>query len=287
MSKKDVLNFAPGGEKKRRNIPVLAGVIVVFCLVLFAASVFVILAVNDFDIGKALGAREAENETVTEESLTGEEEESITGDAEQAAAVNFLVLCSDAKELTFCQLISVDAANAEIKIKPLPSDYMLDTASGKMALGALFGKASYQEIGEAFSSKGIHVAKYVHVTEDNFKRIMSNIGQVPVQINGYYEFNIDAVKYTFSPGVQNMTSDTLLKFMKYAASDEEMLRIQSNAVADIFRRHFTKENFEKGESFFSKIINYVDSDITAFDYNAVKGVIGKMTSSEVKISVVS
>lgn len=286
MSKRDVLNFAPGGEKKRRNVPVFAGVIVVICLVLFAASVFVILAVNDFDIGKALGARDAENESVTEETGTAEEE-SLTGEAVEAAAVNFLVLCSDSRELTFCQLVSVDAARSEIKIKPLPSDYMLDTDSGKIALGALFGKASYQEIGEAFIPKGIRVSRYVHVTEDNFKRIMSNIGQVPVQINGYYEFNIDAVKYTFSPGVQNMTSDTLLKFMKYAASGEEMLRIQSNAVADIFRQHFTKENFEKGESFFSKIINYVDSDITAFDYNAVKGVIEKMTSSEVKISVVS
>ena len=287
MSKKDVLNFAPGGEKKRRNIPVLAGVIVAACLVLFAASVLTILAMNDFDIGKALGARDAENENVTEEAVTAGEEESLTGDEAETAAVNFLVMCSDSRELTFCQLVSVDADDARIKIKPLPSDYMLDTDSGKMALGALFGKASYQEIGEAFSSKGINVSRYIHVTEDNFKRIMSNIGQVPVQINGYYEFNIDAVKYTFSPGVQNMTSDTLLKFMKYAASGEEMLRIQSNAVADIFRQHFTRANFEKGESFFSKIINYVDSDITAFDYNAVKGVIGNMTSSEVKISVVS
>lgn len=287
MSKRDVLNFAPKGEKKRRNVPVYAGLIVVALLALSAASVFAILAMNDFDLGKALGARDPENETVAEAAVSSVENEDITGEGTVADSVNFLVLCSDSRELTFCLMISVDAGNSEIKIKPYPSDYMLDTDTGKTALGAMFGKKSYSDIGKAFKSKGISVSRYIHVTEDNFKRIMSNIGQVPVQINGYYEFNIDAVRYTFSPGVQNMTSDTLLKYMKFAADGEEKLRIQACAVADIFTQHFTRGNFEKGESFFSKIINYVDSDITAFDYNAAKGVIDKMTSSEIKISVVS
>ncbi|MBR3766774.1 MAG: LCP family protein [Clostridia bacterium] len=285
MHKKDIINFAPTGEKKKKQIPGHVTLIIVLCLLAFAVSVFIILAVNDFDIGRALGAREAETTLPAEESTIASDIEDDT--AQFAEAVNFLLLCSNENELTFCQIVSVDAANNKIRIKPLPLDYSLELNSGKKNITAAFKSESLSILAAAFSSRNVTIKKYVHVTEENFKRLMSNLGAVPVEIDGNYEFNIDAVKYTFSPGVQNMTSDMLLKYMKFAQTGEAALRLQGHTVASIFRQHFSQQNYMKGESFFSTLINLVDTNITAFDYGAAQDVLSSMLSGTVEIAVVS
>lgn len=287
MDKHRVVNFAPTGEKKRRGVPHIVSIAVVLCIAAFAVSVVAILAMNDFDIGKALGAREAVSAT-EETTAAAEEENASTADVgDFGESVTFLVLCSDDEQLTFCQLVSVDIASSKVRIKPLPLDYTLKLSSGDTTVSEVFRNESLSVLAASFSTRSINIRKYVHITEDNFVRLMSKLGAVSVEITGNYEFNIDAVKYTFAPGVQSMTSDTLLKFMKFAQEGEAGLRLQGGVTAAIFRQHFTKENFGKGESFFSTLINLVDTNITAFDYNAAQTVLSALLSGTVEIAVVS
>lgn len=283
MNRKDVINFAPTGEKKRRRVPGYVGIIIGLCLTAFVVSVFIILAVNDFDISKALGARQPYG--TTEETTASDGTPDVITDA--AGSANFLVLCSDGKELTFVQLISVDAAKGKIRIKPVDKAYTLEFPSGEKSISQAFLSESVNSIMDAFALKNITVRKYVHITEENFRRLMSNLGAVEVQIMGNYEFNIDAVRYTFTQGTQSMTSDMLLKYMKYAEKGEAALRLQGQAVASIFRQHFTEENYSRGESFFSALINLVDTNITAFDYNGASAALAGMLSDTVEISVIS
>ncbi len=285
MNKKDVLNFAPTGEKRKRSVPGYVKVIVFLCIAAFAVSVFVILAVNDFDIGKALGARQAEENGENEE--TSPEAGETLPDTDITDALTFLIMISEDKELSICQLVSVDIAANKIRIKPIPLDYTLTVSQGEKTVAEVFSTQSKSIFAASFSSRHINIKKYVHVTEENFRRLMTKLGTVPVEINGYYEFNIDAVKYTFEPGVQNMTSDMLLKYMKFAEEGEAKLRLQGHAVASVFRQHFTTENFSKGEDFFSELINLADTNITAFDYNAATGILSLMLSGEPEIAVVS
>lgn len=286
MDKHNVVSFAPVGEKKKRSVPhpVILGVVV--CIAAFVLSVLVILAVNDFDIGKALGARE-ETEPF-EETTAAENIEDVLAEAEGfGEALTFLILCSDDDGLVFCQLAGVDAAEKKIKIKPLPADYTLVLPSGEASVSEVFGKESLSVLAASFASRNINIKKYVHVTEDNLRRMLSNLGSTRVEVTGNYEFNIDAVKYTFTPGEQNMAPDTLIKYMKYAETGESALRLQANTAAAVFRQHFTKENLDKGESFFSTLINLVDTNITAFDYNGALPVLTALLSGEVEIAVVS
>ena len=287
MDKHNVVSFAPAGEKKKRRIPHIVSISVVLCLVAFISSVLVILAINDFDISKALGARQAAGEAEETTASAAAENESLSQIGDFKESFTFLALCSDNEQLTFCQLVSVDIANCKIRVKPLPPDYKLTVSSEEYELEEVFRRESLSVLAASFSSRNINIKKYVHVTEDNFRRLMSNLGAVAVEITGNYEFNIDAVRYTFSPGVQNMTSDTLLKYMKFSESGEAALRLQGNAVAAIFRQHFTKENFGKGESFFSTLINLVDTNITVFDYTAAQTVLSSLLAGEVEIAVVS
>ena len=286
MDKHNIVSFAPQGEKKKHRIPHIVVISVIGCLFAFLVSVFTILAINDFDISKALGARQ---EGIAEEETTAAagENEGLSEMTDFSEAFTFLALCSDKDELTFCQLISVDIANGKIRVKPLPLDYRLVLAGGETDISEVFRNDSLSVLAAAFSSRNINIKKYVHVTEDNFRMLMSKLGAVAVEITGSYEFNIDAVRYTFTPGVQNMTSDTLLKYMKFSESGEAGLRLQGNVIAEIFRQHFTKENFGKGESFFSTLINLVDTNITVFDYTAAQPVLSALLAGTVEVAVVS
>ena len=285
MNKKNVVNFAPMGAKRKRSVPSYVKILVVLFVTAFVASVSVILAMNDFDIGKALGARQPEEDVSSEETTvsSGEALENMNFEG----SLTFLLLCTEEKELTFCQLVSVDIGSNKIRIKPVTVDYTLDTPTGEMTVGEIFSSQSMSVLAALFSSKHINIKNYVHVTEENFRRMMSKLGTVPVEVDGFYEFNVDAVKYTFSPGIQNMTSDILLKYMKYAATDGGALRLQANAVASVFRQHFTMENFSKGEDFFSELINLVDTNITAFDYSSATAVLSLMLSGTPEITVIS
>ncbi len=286
MSKQNIVSFAPGTVKKKRSIPriVIPGIFI--CIAAFLISVFVILSVNDFDINKALGAREETKPS--EETTTENAENGILADMQAfKESLTFLILCSDGDELTFCQLAGVDIAGRKVRIKPLPTDYVVTLPSGESTVEEVFRKESLSVLAASFASRNINIKKYIHVTEDNFRRLLSNLGPVSVEVAGNYEFNIDAVKYTFVPGEQNMAPDTLIKYMKNSETGESALRLQANASAAVFRQHFTKDNLNKGESFFSTLINLVDTNITAFDYNGALPVLSALLSDAVEIAVVS
>lgn len=288
MRKKDVINFAPKAENRRKKTPGYVPLIIILCLVAFAVSVFLILAANDFDPGKALGAREPETE-LSDQSVTlaDETDAQLSDEAVTADAVNFLFLCSSENELTFCQLISADPATGKIKIKPLALDYMLEADGTDRPLSEVFARYSYAQITEAFSGENFKISRYVHISEDNFKRLIGILGGVNVEVDGNYDIQIDAVKYSFAPGAQDMTADMFFRYMKYAGEGELKLRLQANASAAVFRQYFTLENFNKGENFFSSLINLVETNITAFDYSAAQSVLASMLARECEIAVVS
>ncbi len=286
MDKKNVINFAPRSEKRKHGVPRYVTITIICCLLAFAVSAFVILAINDFDLGRALGAREPS--TQLSDETTAENGDDVSADeSELSEALTFLLLCSDSQELTFCQLVSVDTAGRKIRIKPIPLDYTLKPQSGEITVAEAFVKESLSVFAASFSTRNIHIKRYVHITEDNFKRFMSLLGPVPVTVTGNYEISIDAVRYTFAPGVQNMTSDILLKYMKFAEEGEAALRIQGDAVGAVFRQHFTAENLGKGEDFFSSLINLVDTNITAFDYTGAQDALSRLLSGDVTVAVVS
>ncbi len=286
MRKKDIINFAPTGVNRRRRTPGYVGFIVFACIALFVGSVLIILAINDFDIGRALGAREAETEATDDGSSSSlSVSASPKPELSSREEYTFLVICSDKSEVLFAQLIYVRPADAQIKIVPVPEDRAMKTEDGEMSFSDMFRTASLGTLCEAFSRDSVNVDRYVHVTEENYRILLSNLGAVSVQVEEHCEFNVDAVKYTFEPGIREMTSDMLIKYLKYAGNEKNRDRIRALVTLSVFRQHFTKSNFEKGEGFFSSLINSVDSNITAFDYGAAKPIIESMLSDTTEITV--
>ena len=286
MDRKNHISFAPGGVNGGKNrlpkhIWWIAAAAVAFGLLSF----FVILAMNGFDFSLALGKRQAESETAETAEAAGEEGVSALQDLTDA--INFLVICAGGKEMTFCTVISVLPSDASFRVKPVSPDFVLETSLGRLRLSDAFSRASIRDITDGFAAKDIPIARYAVVTEDNFISLLQKLGPVETELETSYAFTDGAIRYQYAPGPASMSAEAVLSFMKYAAVGEDLLRLQAQTAAAVIRTHFTPENVEKGEPFFSELINLVTTDVTVFDYTPAVGVIRALAAGGISISVIS
>lgn len=285
MSRDGKISFAPRGVNGKNRIPKYIWMTVVAAVFFGLLSFFAILAMNDFDLSLALGKRQQTGENEAES--TTEENTDTAALQDLTDALNFLAVCTNDRELTFCMVISVLPSNASIRVKPISPDYILETEDGKLRLSDVIRQGSVQDVAEGLTRRSIPIAKYVLVSEDNFISLLQKLGPVNIVLEAGYDFTDSAVRYTYSAGAVSMAAEAMLSYMKSAASGDDLLRLQANAAAAIIRTHFTEENVAKGEDFFATLINYVTTDISVFDYTPAVSAIKALAAEGIRISVIS
>ena len=87
--------------------------------------------------------------------------------------------------------------------------------------------------------------------------------------------------------MQTLTPDILLQYMKHAFSGDEKLKAEGAAFAEILRTHLTAENVDRGEAFFSELVNLADTDISMFDYAGFRARLSAFLAGSPAISVIS
>lgn len=284
MKKTPPIDFT---KKNPRRATLVTALIIAAVILLGALSFVALLAVNDFDLSKFFGTRAPEETTAEQVSEETTAEISTAEAFSDDSSVNFLLICSDSeKNLDFCDVISLSYAENVIRIKPVSPELTLEYRGGGYTLEKLFGLFSAGAVSEALTNKGMSISRTVSVDETGFKMIMQRLGSVDILLTAEVNYSVDAIKYSFPAGTQTMTSDTLLKYMKYAAVGDALLKVQAQALAQIVRTHFTAENIERGEEFFASLINLVDSDISAFDYTENRGRLSAFLSGKPSVNAV-
>lgn len=280
------LDFTRGASKKRT--PILIAAIVAVVIAAGALSFVVLLAMNDFDVARFFGTREAE-ETTTQVSDDAVTEPVSTAPAfSDENSMNFLLLCGDSdKNIAFCDVVCISYAENVIRVKPVSPELTLEYGGGEYSLSKLYALSSATAVKEALNRRGMNICRHVDVSETNFKMILQRLGPVDILLGSDVRFSVDAITYTYSAGRQTMTSDALLKYMKYAAEGDEQLGVQAEAFAQVLRTHFTSELVERGEDYFASLINLVDSDISAFDYTENRAGLSAFLAKKPPVNVIS
>ena len=266
MKKSSGLDFTY--KPPKRNSGAVAAAIAAGVLVIGAVSFIILLAVNDFDAAKFFGIR-LSDETTGQSAAQADETAAVESAPEfsDTDAVNFLFVCHDSSELSFCSVLSVSTKENNIKIKAVSTDMTAELNGAKTTAAEAFRRKGIAGVKEILSARGITVKKYVSVTESNFKITVGKLGATEIDLPRDIEFTDGNVKYTFSSGKNTFTADLLLKLIKFGDTGDGLTSLQSLAQAAVVRKNLTAENFNKGSDFFSSLINQVDTDITAFDYS--------------------
>lgn len=258
-------------QTKKSHVPAVVAGLVVLIIILGAASFLVILAKNDFSLEKFFGTREpASEEQIPEETTLP----SVTDAAPAFSADdgrNYLFICSDDdKNMTFCIVMCVSREENSIRIKPVSTELQVDYRGTEYTLTELYRTFSSGGVKDALEARGIPVVHYASFSETSFKQLMQKLGSVSFELPADISFSVEAITYTYSAGPVEMTSDSLLKYMKYSASGDDLLSAQALAFSAVISTHLTVENINRGESFFAEIINLGQTDISAFDYSGSK-----------------
>lgn len=270
-----------GKRRARLAVPlVLCAVILVG-----AFSFLAILIKNDFDLSRFLGVREAEDETGT--TSVPEETQTAAPAFSDPDAVNVLVYVQADGSLSFMELVSVSEKENSIRVKPLSLDGTCEKDGRTFTVRELYAQYGISAVRAALAEKGFAAQRAAGFSETDFKRLLGTLGPVTVSVPRDAEFRVNAITYSLAAGEQILKPDTLLQYMKNAYAGDEKLKAEGAAFAAILRTHLTVDNVEKGEEFFSRIVNFADTDISMFDYAAYKDALIALLSAAPAVTVIS
>ena len=289
MKKDRNIDFT-GGQYREKNVRLRVFLIVLAVFLAGALSFVMILAHNDFDINLFLGTRTKDDTEETETFLPDEETPTPGGSAAPFTdenAVNVLFFCADDGKLDFCLLASFSKEENAIRVKPVTPESDYSWNGRDYTLKSLYEEVSASAVAAAMQDKGVRVARYVDMGETSFKQIMGTLGEVEVNVPRDVSYKVNGITYDQKAGPQTMKGDALLYYMTYAFEGDERYRAQGEAFASVLRTHFTEENLQKGEDFFTSLLNRTDTNISVFDYAGQKEAVAEFMQAAPRIEVIS
>lgn len=249
------------------------------CFFVLLAGVSFLLLLNYYDFN--LSAIGSPKEETTVEQTTVKPEPQVSGN------YNYLLLCTaDASnEVRFAVMLNADMESLTLSISPISSDRILTYSgcTGTLAQQLDFG-GEKQLTGALEAVDGIKIDKYIRSTDSNFKSLINSFGGFETTVEEAIDVRSDKLTAIIGAGKQTMTGDTLLKYIRYYENEPEM---QARIIAELVEQEITPANFKKADSYYTKIINLVSSDISVVDFAEIKnGIEALLYSGEaVKVSI--
>lgn len=283
MKKINTLDFSVAGTKKKKKhtgiLPVILGIIV-----LGIVSTVFILSKNNFDIKKTLGLRD--NEPSVSEITTLPEETQTAAEIDFTGAVNFLSVCyDDNRSVSFAFLVSVFPEESRIRIKPIDPLMNVTVFTGETTFTDAFSSVDIDHLLAGLENKNIPVNRYFVFSESDFVSIIQTLGTISMELDTDFVYYSNSIRYVCPAGLYEFTSDSLLAYMKHHGEGDTALDFSSNAAKIIIETFFNETNVSEGEALFTKLINFVTTDITAFDYLSAQPVINSLCSNGFTVTI--
>lgn len=261
MSKKTIykLNFTGEERTKRKRLRTFIASFSVFVVLFGAVSLFMFLRSVNYDPGSLFHGGEQTEET--EPPVEDEFPDALKGKG------NILLICTDSTgKPAFSGLLCADFDNREVNAYLIPQMVL-----GSEKQSALSQKAAVQ------SFSGLSVDKYIRVDETNFKKIISYIGDVTVDVPSAVRHSDAQYTLLLDKGKQSLTGDLLYKYMLYCGDSQS----GADALAALTDTVLKETTEQKLDSLFNKLINSVETDISIVDYtNACDAIVAYCNFSQ-------
>ncbi len=241
-----------------------------FFVLLAGLSVLLFLSFYDFNLS-AIGNPNADESTTVEETTRPVPE--VNGQS------NYLMLCTadSTNAVYFAFILSADLDNLCLTIHPLDTTKALPAHGCTGTLEQQLDYGGEQQLVEAVeNSCSIEINKYMRSTDSSFKSIISAFGGFETTVKEPIDVRTDKLTAIISAGEQTMTGDTLLKYIR--CYSEKPLR-QAEIISELFRQKLTAFNFEKADTYYDKVIDLTESDISVLDFAQIKNGITALINS--------
>lgn len=250
------LTFINESKSKTKRFATFSISFLCFSLVLGSVSFLILFKSANYDFKNLVDRKETTDTTIAE-STTAINSEKYAGKA------NILAICCDTSgKLIFSSVLNVDFDNKIISVCTLANDVSCISNNITASFASHYvagGSKGLKMAVEAYS--GITVDRYFKVTETNFKKIISSLGDVTLIIPSKISYMGDDYALNVEAGEQSMTGETLLSYLKYSSSNQ-----RSEIIADVFDYYMNSKKVTATESTFETVINYLETDISIVDF---------------------
>lgn len=232
------------------------GIIMVACVCLL-----LLLREYDFDVDNIIGRSP---------DTTQESEETTLEPVALEGSANFLLLCSDddGKKVHHAAVLSVDLEKAQMTLTTVNAKKSITTDgfSGNLSQHLNHGGMT-QVVAAAESLTNFEISRYVRATDTSFKGLVKVFGGVPCTIDEKITYSVDGVGYIIEKGTQTLTADMSYKYMYYLSQqNKNKPEKMSEFLADMLAEFMTPENFTRADTIYKKLVNILDTDISAYDF---------------------
>ncbi len=232
------------------------------CFFVVLASISFLLLLKHYDFN--LSAIANPNEQTTAEETTAQPAPQVDG------VRNYLLVCtSDADNaMRFAAVVTADMNNKALSIKPLNTSASVTAAghTGTFSQHLSFGGSS-QLMLAAEKLSGLKIDKYVCSKDSKFKSIINYVGGIEMTVEKAIDIRTPELTAIIGAGKQTMTGDTMLKYIRVFENDPTA---QAEIIAAMIEQKLTPANLSKADSYYKRIINLADSNISVVDFADMK-----------------
>ena len=281
MARKKGIKFLTTKEKKARQFRLFTLGFLAFLLAFALISVAYMLKSHHLSLSELFP-----------EKTTAETEES-TDDVSAALAgkASFMLACvSDEKdELYLVAAVYADLDLGEVRVSAFDPNTQVEAGGVRDTLrGHYLRSASKGLCGAVNELCGFETDRYAISTESQFKSAINALSGAVVTVPQRINYKTKELSLSLMPGEQTIKGETLLRYFRYCLTENGGgASEQSRLLCVLFSQYISKSYLAYGRSYFSEIIDSLDSNISIVDFSRCENQLSAMAASEIKYTPVT
>ncbi len=265
-------------QKNARSMRVKRFAAAFSCFFVLLAGVSVLLLLSFYDFNLSAIGKPVEEQT-TEETTTAAPISVTEG------CRSYLLLCTadSSNTVRFAAILQADMDSMELSIQPLSPTLAMaaDGCTGTAEQQLDFG-GTPQLVKAIEATYNIEIEKYIRSTDSGFKSIISTVGGYETDVKEAIDIRSESLTAIIGKGKQTMTGDTALKYIRAFENDPAQ---QAQIIAELFEQKLTPFYFKKADSYYTKAINAVQSDISVLDFTLIKNSFEALINEQTPIDI--
>lgn len=242
-----------------------------FIIILAVFSAFLFMRSIDFDFKNIVDRTNVE----TPSDDASELQQSFSVSELTGKTVYLFMLTDDSSNADFGFIITADFNSKKITVKSFNAkEKLADGETYADIYSTEFIGGLKQRLNADFSAS---VDKYVVCTVSQFKKIISSLGGVTVNVTQAVNYKSPEFNVILDKGTQKLSDEYAYKYLAVSSEVE-----RSRIMCDILNSALTPENTEKADALFKIFVNNCKTDISVIDYSNASGKLKTYSNAEDK-----
>jgi len=259
-------------EKDRKTRKTMFWVIVISVIVLILGTISTVILLKNYDYDISNIVPDDESTSDTSDPTVSDVDQNISGEADILLAVH------DGDELKFACIVKADASGKTISVCSLEID---STLSEKFSSADEKNRMSIFKTSVS-SYSDILIDRYISADYNQFTQVVATMGGVTLDIPHDISYNKNDIMLSLKRGEWKLVGANLLNYILISSP-----ATQNEIISAILNEYMTKKNYDNAERIYSKLVNILDTDITAFDFNSALSALKVFAYSEEPLNISS